>query len=164
MIVKTLVVGALQTNCYIVTKNNQTIIIDPGEEYEKIKKEIQEKNVVGILVTHHHFDHVGALKQLEDDLHLIHNQSITNFEYEVIETPGHTKDSITYYFPKEKTMFTGDFIFQGAIGRMDLGGSPIDMIKSIKKIITYPEDITIYPGHGPSSTLKEEIPRLKEYI
>lgn len=63
MNIKTIPVGILQTNCYILTKNNQTLIIDPGDEPEKIKNEINTK-VIGILVTHYHFDHVGALDQI----------------------------------------------------------------------------------------------------
>jgi len=58
-------VGYLQANCYILTKDNKSIIIDPGAELEKILKHCKEKNIVGILITHHHFDHIGALKELK---------------------------------------------------------------------------------------------------
>lgn len=75
MQIELLKVGELRTNCYIVTKNNQTIIIDPGDEYEKIKEVCQNKKIVGIFVTHHHFDHIGALKQLEEFYHVTHNTS-----------------------------------------------------------------------------------------
>lgn len=62
MIIDKVVVGPLAENCYIVTKNEKTIIIDPGDEGKKIIDVAKDKNVVGVLITHHHFDHIGALK------------------------------------------------------------------------------------------------------
>ena len=57
---------------------------------------------------------------------------------------------------EDKVIFTGDFLFAGSIGRTDLGGSDVDMKKSLEKIKKYDKDIVIYPGHGPSSTLDIE--------
>ena len=83
--------------------------------------------------------------------------NISNFNFKVIYTPGHSNDSISFYFPNEKVMFTGDFLFEGTIGRVDLPtGSEKDMFYSLQLIKKYPEDILIYPGHGEVSTLKEE--------
>ena len=68
------------------------------------------------------------------------------------------------YFKNEKVMFTGDFLFYRSIGRTDLDtGSDIDMIKSLEKISKYPDDIVIYPGHGPKSTLGREKNNFKYY-
>ncbi len=62
-------------------------------------------------------------------------------------------------------MFTGDFIFYGTIGRMDLpSGSKRDMEHSLEKIKDYPLDIKIYPGHGAPSTLQREVPHFYEYL
>ena len=157
MKIKQIVVGDLEENCYVIQKNGYAIIIDPGEEAEKIEKEIEGCSLVGILLTHHHFDHVGALCYFEQKYHLKHNTKIEEFFYEVIPTPGHSKDSVTFYFPQDKVMFTGDFLFQGTIGRMDFeGGSQEDMFHSLQKIKKYPDEITIYPGHGPKSNLGQE--------
>lgn len=158
MHIKKILVGELQTNCYIVTRNEKTIIIDPGDEFKKIIFHCQNKNVVGILVTHHHFDHIGALKQLEKHYNLTHNQkNIEGFSYTILKNPGHTKDSISFYFPNEKILFSGDFIFYQSIGRCDLeGGNFKEMQESIKLILNYPKKITIYPGHGPSTSLEKE--------
>ncbi len=164
MQIELLKVGELRTNCYIVTKNNQTIIIDPGDEYEKIKEVCQNKKIVGIFVTHHHFDHIGALKQLEEFYHVTHNTS-TIWDLEIIPCPGHAKDLICFYFKEDNVLFSGDFIFYHTIGRCDLEGSNWQaMQKSIENIITYPQDIIIYPGHGNPTTLKEELPLLKQYL
>ena len=74
-------------------------------------------------------------------------------KFDVIYTPGHTDDSITFYFEKEKVMFVGDFIFKGSIGRLDFGGNETDMKNSLKLIKKYPDDIIIYPGHNESTIL-----------
>ena len=151
-------VGDLKANCYIVTKEEKALLIDPGDEPEKIEKHLEGLELVGILLTHAHFDHIGALSYFEEKYNLKHNENNTSFfNYEVIKTPGHSKDSITFYFPIEKVMFTGDFLFQGTIGRMDLpGGNTQEMKESLKKISTYEDSITIYPGHGLSSILGVE--------
>ncbi|MCI8394887.1 MAG: MBL fold metallo-hydrolase [Bacilli bacterium] len=157
--------GPLQANCYLVTKNNQTIIIDPGSEANKILELCSKKNIVGILVTHHHFDHIGALKELENHFKIVHNQKVPSFSYQTISNPGHSKDSISFYFEQEKVLFSGDFIFEHNIGRCDLeGGNWYEMQKSIQNILKYSDDITIYPGHGTQTTLKEERAYLQKYL
>lgn len=162
---ETLVVGQLQANCYVITKNDKSIIIDPGDEAEKIINFCKDKNVVGVLITHSHFDHVGALKEIEDNFNIRVNNVKEDFGYEVIKTPGHTSDSVTYYFPLEKIMITGDFLFEGSIGRMDLPtGSVSDMQKSLDIISKYDNEIKIYPGHGNASVLGREKQYFNYYI
>lgn len=165
MQIKCIPVGALQANCYIVSKESKGILIDPGDEYKKIEDELKGLELVGIFLTHNHFDHVGALSYFEEKYGLQHNGKTKEFFYEIIKTPGHSKDSLTFYFPQEKIMFTGDFLFQGTIGRMDLpGGSEKEMQESLEKIEKYEDDIKIYPGHGPSSMLGNEKRLFKYYF
>ena len=66
MDIETLVVGELQENCYVCTIGNNTFIVDPGDEVEKIIDACKKKNVKEILVTHYHFDHIGALDKLKE--------------------------------------------------------------------------------------------------
>lgn len=154
MEINSVVVGPLDTNCYILNNNGKVIIIDPGDEKDKIINEVNGE-VVGIIITHHHFDHVGAMEEIKnyykvnvyDYSNLKENNKIDNFEFKMVRTPGHTDDSITIYFEKEKIMFVGDFIFYGSIGRTDLGGNISDMKKSIESILLYDDDIKLYPGH-----------------
>ena len=164
MDVKRVIVGELQTNCYIIEKDDECIIIDPGAEYLKIEQSINKK-IVGIIVTHHHYDHIGALNYFEEEYkipvydykNLFEGKNkIGKFKFEVIVTPGHTDDSISIYFEEVNILFTGDFIFYHSIGRTDLPtGNYSDMKKSIEKIKKY-DNIDIYPGHGKITTLKEE--------
>lgn len=157
MNVKILKLGSLKTNCYILEKNGEVLIIDPASDAKLIINECRDYKVVGILVTHHHFDHVGALEELEKFYNLEHNTHNNSFNYEIIKTPGHASDSLSFYFKNDKMMFTGDFLFYHTIGRCDLETSNInDMKESLKRIEKYPDDIIIYPGHGKSSILGEE--------
>ena len=110
MNIKKVVVGDLETNCYILENDNECLIIDPGAEAEKIDAKIYKK-VVGIIITHSHFDHIGEVSYFSEKYdalvydynNLIQGKNkIRSFEFDVIYTPGHTKDSITIYFEKEK--------------------------------------------------------------
>lgn len=166
MQIEKVVVGRLEENCYILKKDHCCLIIDPGDEFEKIEKQIGNDKVEGVLLTHHHFDHVGALKQVLEkyhtnlyDFHTLQEKEyhLGSFTFEVVFNPGHTMDSISFYFQEEKVMFVGDFIFLESIGRCDLeGGSFIEMKKSIEKLKEYKENITLYPGHGEKTTLEYE--------
>ncbi len=166
MEVKTIVTGVLEENCYLLISDKNAIIVDPGDHFEIIKNAYQNYHISAILITHHHFDHIGALQQVKEDTHaqvleyphLEEKQyQIGPFSFEVIFTKGHSKDSVTYYFKEYNCMFVGDFIFQNSIGRMDLeGGNEEEMIQSIERIKTYPSNTILYPGHGPSTTLQEE--------
>lgn len=163
MNIKCIKVGYLRCNCYLIEKQDEYLLIDPGDDLEKIEELIKDKNIKGILTTHSHFDHIASLDDLVEnynyksyDLNNLKEgiNTIGNFSFEVIKTFGHTMDSICFYFSDEKIIFTGDFLFKGTIGRCDLIESDYkEMLKSIEKIKKYPDDITIYPGHGLKTNL-----------
>ena len=163
MIIKTVKVGYLETNCYILIKEKNALIIDPGDEYNKIYEYIKDLNIEAILITHHHFDHVGALDKFKNieiiDYNLEEKEyQIDKFKFEIIKTPGHTEDSISFYFKEENIMFVGDFVFENTIGRTDLEtGNIKNMNSSIQKLKTYPIETILYPGHGNSTTLEKEL-------
>ena len=74
-----------------------------------------------------------------------------------ISTPYHTIGSVCYYIPSSNILFTGDFLFKGSVGRCDLPtGTPRTLNSSMSKLLKLPDITKIYPGHGPSSSLKEE--------
>ncbi|MDD3241543.1 MAG: MBL fold metallo-hydrolase [Bacilli bacterium] len=166
MKISRVVVGELEENCYILEKNNHALVIDPGAEYFKIKESLKNYILDGILITHNHFDHVGALNELleiykvksynMDNLKEGIN-TVGNFTFDVTYNKGHTSDSISFFFEEINSMFVGDFIFQRTIGRWDLPtGSELDMVKSIEEIKKRDNDIILYPGHGPETVLGYE--------
>lgn len=81
-----------------------------------------------------------------------------NEKLEVIHTPGHTPGGICLYSTRKKVCFTGDTLFYGSIGRTDLpGGSYKTLLKSLKeKVIKLPDEVVVYPGHGPESSIGKE--------
>ena len=91
MQVNRLVVGDLETNCYILINNNKCLIIDPGDEYEKIKNEVSNKEVVGVIITHHHFDHIGALNYFNKSL-ILDKSNLEELEKKKAEACGKNFD------------------------------------------------------------------------
>lgn len=166
MEVRKIKVGYLQTNCYILIQNGNCIVIDPGDQYYSIEDQMGDNNLVAILITHRHPDHIGALDKLREtynapvyDISNLEERRyiIADFEFQVIYTKGHTDDSISFYFYNYNFMFTGDFLFYHSIGRTDLEtGNMDEMKRSILKIKEYSDRIKVYPGHGESTNLGEE--------
>lgn len=167
MDIKTVITGYLDENCYILIKNGTCLVVDPGDDYQKIKDVIGDNKVIGVLITHSHFDHIGALRNFlvkrsikifkKSNLAENKDYQIGDFKFEVIYTPGHSKDSVTFYFKEENIMFIGDFVFKESIGRTDLpGGSDEEMKNSIQKLITYEDNIELYPGHYDKTTIGYE--------
>ena len=85
--------------------------------------------------------------------------SLRDDELEVIHAPGHSPGSICFYCAKQKFIIGGDVLFQNSIGRTDLPyGSHEDLVRNIKeKLFILPEDVKVYPGHGPETTIGSEI-------
>lgn len=166
MEIKTIITGVLDENCYVLINDKECLVIDPGDDYPKIKEVVGANKVLGVLITHSHFDHIGALRNFltKRSIKIFKKSSLTenkytigNFNFECLYTPGHSKDSVSFYFKDEKAMFVGDFIFKESVGRSDLPGGDINELKeSLEKIKKYDDDITLYPGHGEKTTLKYE--------
>ena len=113
------------------------------------------------MITHYHPDHIGALDYFDCPIYDNNlgekEYEIGPFKFEIIKTYGHTTDSVTYYFKNDKVMFTGDFLFEKTVGRWDFETGDYEQMKtSILKIKKYPDDITIYPGHGNTTNLGYE--------
>lgn len=159
-------VGSYLCNCYLIDNGYECLLVDPGDDYLDILEFISGKNIIGILLTHSHFDHVGCVEKLikEFDYPVYSNENLQEgsfnlgtFSLEVIKTYGHTLDCLSFYFREDKIMFTGDFLFYRTIGRCDFIESDYNaMLESLVKISKYADDIVIYPGHGKCSVLGEE--------
>lgn len=75
----------------------------------------------------------------------------------VLAVPGHTPGGLAFYCPEQKFIITGDSLFRGSIGRTDLGGDQATLVSSIRsKLLTLPDDTTVIPGHGPTTTIGAE--------
>lgn len=185
MNITTLPLGLYQTNCYILTHGDRCLVIDPGDEAEKVLTFLQRQGLIleAILLTHGHFDHVGAVKTLaaETDCRVFLCQqelslpgamtagplfytdfykegdrlTLAGLEFEVLHTPGHTPGSVCLRFGEH--LFSGDTLFAGSCGRTDFpGSSPADMIRSLSRLAQLEEHLKVYPGHGGSTTIGEE--------
>ncbi len=175
IIVRRVVVGPIETNCYLVsdkeTKDTlgrsptgEAVIIDPGDEPGKIFNAIKEENLKPkfILLTHKHPDHTGALKTVSDAFGIKRVSvkdgdvlRLGDLEIKVIATPGHSSDS--FCFVVKENIFSGDTLFKGGIGRTDLEGGDFGQIqKFLKRLMEFPDNFKVFPGHGSETTIGEE--------
>ena len=187
MQVTRLPLGVYQTNCYIIHEENSTscCVLDPGGEAKKILEFMSNRNLMldAILLTHGHFDHVGAVKELQEatgckvylcteDLsmpakwtagELFYTDSygegdeldFAGLHIRVLHTPGHTPGSVCLIV--EDSIFSGDTLFASSCGRTDLpGGDGEVILTSLRRLAELKEDYTVYPGHSASTKLSRE--------
>ncbi|MBN1104026.1 MAG: MBL fold metallo-hydrolase [Deltaproteobacteria bacterium] len=177
-----LVVGPYQANCYILgsKETGEGLVIDPGDDVMHIAKEIAHHGlrIRHILITHGHFDHTGGVSELRritkapvlihpldapglglpPDGHLYEGQQIPlgNYTLSVIHTPGHSPGGVCFHAPG--AVFTGDSLFAGSVGRTDFpGGDHRRLIQGVmEKVFPLGDDLRVYPGHGPATTIGTE--------
>jgi hydroxyacylglutathione hydrolase len=218
--VRMFTVGPVQENAYIVRASNTSasaVMVDPGDEPERLLQAAQELGVSieGILITHCHFDHIGAVapvaratgapvwcpeweRPLLSDImrwvppgfgpfenyepeHTVkggERVQVAGMEFDVVSTPGHSPGHVTYVLESAAgeqgeisgrgttagaggapLLLSGDVLFQGSVGRVDLpGGDWHTLERSIAELIRrYPSQTTVYPGHMGVTTLGREL-------
>jgi glyoxylase-like metal-dependent hydrolase (beta-lactamase superfamily II) len=198
--VRMLTVGPLQENAYLLRPagGERALLVDPGEEADRLLGVIDELGVTldAILLTHTHFDHVGAVAavaratgapvyvpELERDVLANINDYVrfpgfgpfesyeaeetvaggerlhlAGLDIDVLFTPGHSPGHVTYGVDGEDALFSGDVLFQGSVGRVDLpGGDWPTLQASIDSLLErYDDDTRVHPGHMGLTTLGAE--------
>ncbi len=87
---------------------------------------------------------------------------VADLKFSALHTPGHTEGSTCFYLESENVLFSGDVIFRGSTGRWDLpGGDREQMERSLERVMTLPPATKVYPGHGASKTIADELPTLR---
>ena len=180
--IHTLTLGMYQTNTYIIHEENSKAccVIDPGYQADAILRKVESLGLTldAILLTHGHFDHVGAVKDLAADTDcrvflcaddallppmftagkLYYTDTYTEgsilniagLYIHVLHTPGHTPGSVCLLI--DDVIFSGDTLFEGSCGRTDIGGDWVTIQKSMKRLAAMEADFTVYPGHGDATT------------
>jgi glyoxylase-like metal-dependent hydrolase (beta-lactamase superfamily II) len=199
--VRMFTVGPLQENCYIVRAKDseRAVVVDPGEEPQRLLDALQAlgiSTVEAILLTHTHFDHVGAVAplaratgapvycpELERDVlanimdyvlwpgigpyesyeadELVRGGEtleLAGLTFDVRFTPGHSPGHVTYSVRGENALLSGDVLFQGSVGRVDLpGGDWATLLASIESLMAeFPAETAVYPGHMGITSLGQE--------
>lgn len=187
MKIRKIPVGMLQENCYFVSdENGETAVIDPGDEADRLLGLLQSGGLTPrcILLTHGHFDHVGAAAALAERyacpvyLHeadwalparltggaLPQTRALREgdelavgaLRFRVLETPGHSAGSVSLLCGD--ALFSGDTIFAGGSwGRTDFpGGSEPALRASLRRLAALPPQTRVFPGHGPETTIAAE--------
>jgi glyoxylase-like metal-dependent hydrolase (beta-lactamase superfamily II) len=200
MDVRMFTVGPVAENAFLVRRDgaDRALLVDPGDEAPRLQAAIDELGVTveAILVTHCHFDHVGAVAPLAratgapvfcpagevevlrnvmdyvpwpgfgpfeswDPEHTVEGGerlALAGLQIEVLSTPGHSPGHVTYAIEAEGMLFSGDVLFQGSVGRVDLpGGDWPTLAASIATLLERFDDATVvHPGHMGLTTLGAE--------
>ena len=191
--------GPIGTNGYVVRAERdaaEAVVVDPGGDAETLLHELARARATcaGILVTHCHWDHIGAVADLGEatgapvymsdlesrvlerpseffpdvevrpytpDVKLDGGEEIdlAGISFQVLNVPGHSPGHLAFY--AEGCLFSGDVLFAGSVGRVDLPFGDWDtLIESLRTLFErFPPETTVYPGHGPTTTLGAELQR-----
>jgi glyoxylase-like metal-dependent hydrolase (beta-lactamase superfamily II) len=192
--------GPIGTNCYVIRAGRrapEAVVVDPGAEAPRLQRELeaQKASCAAILITHGHWDHLGAVADLAEatgalvymaeeervlledvnsftpigielrpytpDVLLQGDESLdlAGVSFETLRVPGHSPAHLAYY--ADGCLFSGDVLFQGSVGRTDLPGGDWDtLVESIRQLAErYPPGTVVYSGHGPETTLGDELTR-----
>jgi hydroxyacylglutathione hydrolase len=189
--------GPIGTNCYIVRTvgSEEAVVVDPSGDPAEIRLSLARLGArcVAVLVTHGHWDHIGALAELAEgtgspvyapagdrDLIVRVNErtppgvhirphepehelaggetvELAGVSFEVLFVPGHSPGHLA--FAADGSLFSGDVLFAGSVGRTDMPGQDWDtLMASIRRLVDrFPPETIVHSGHGPETTIGREL-------
>ncbi|WP_457637965.1 MBL fold metallo-hydrolase [Oceanithermus sp.] len=197
MEIRSLELGPLEARAYLVWREPaRAVLLDPGAEPEKLLAWVEgfAVELEAVLLTHAHFDHVGAVAAVVEKRHLpvyLHPRALPVYRraaasaarwgfaipqppeeplvaleegslnlgpgFTVLHLPGHCPGHVAFYQPEAGTVFSGDVLFAGGVGRWDIPSADREeLVASINKLFGLPDETIVYPGHGPETTLAAE--------
>jgi glyoxylase-like metal-dependent hydrolase (beta-lactamase superfamily II) len=201
LVVDRYVLGPVQTNCYVVRAERgarEAVVVDPGADAAQLRLELARigATCAAILITHTHFDHIGAVADLAEasgaPVHVPQGEAavlaradeiyrgygvivrpwsdvvpvagdeeldLGGIAWQTLSVPGHSPDHVAYY--ADGNLFSGDVVFQGGVGRVDLPGGDWDtLLESIRTLADrFPPETVVHSGHGGATTLGDELAR-----
>jgi hydroxyacylglutathione hydrolase len=186
VVIKRFVSSPNETNTYLLIEGNEATVIDVANSYNDVKNMLDElgASLKYILITHGHLSHINSVpivkknlggmlclhksdadllkeadSNLEPDILAKDNDSLKfgNTVIKILHTPGHTLGSLCFHIREVKALFTGDTLLKGEFGEIRGPHSMGLMLRSLKRLNSViPPKTTIYPGHGPMTTMSKE--------
>ena len=183
----------VDNNVWLIGTDTEVLVIDAAHDATIIAAAVGARRLLAIACTHAHDDHVSAAPALSALLSapvLLHGDDrvlwdlahphrppdgeitdggvlhVAEVDLHAVATPGHSPGGVCYYSPQLEAVFTGDTLFQGGPGATGRSFSDFPtIIASIsERLLTLPSHTTVYPGHGPATTISAETPHLEEWV
>ncbi|MGX1773096.1 MBL fold metallo-hydrolase [Nocardia brasiliensis] len=182
----------VDNNVWLIGDDRDVLVVDAAHDADAIAAAVGARNVVAILCTHGHNDHVTVAPELSARLDapiLLHpgddplwrmthpdvdyrsladtpRITVADIDIDILHTPGHSPGSVSLHVPAAAALFTGDTLFSGGPGATGRSYSDFDtIIDSIRdRLLTLPEETTVHTGHGDSTTIGTEKPALADWI
>ncbi len=182
----------VDNNVWLVGDDVHVVVIDAAHDAEAIMRAVDDREVLAILCTHAHDDHVNAAPEVADAsgapilLHpddtvlwkMVHGTrqpdgvlydgqviEVGAHQLHVMHTPGHAPGAVTLYAPGRRVLFSGDTLFRGGPGATGRSYSDFPTILTSigERLLELPPETVVYPGHGESTTIGEEAADFEEW-
>ena len=184
----------LENNVWIVGDDREVIVIDPAHDAVRIAAAVAGRRVTAVLLTHGHNDHIGAARDFahlvgapriwlnpadrmlwdvvfpevapDAEVHDGDVFEVAGGTLRALHTPGHSPGSTCYYLESERTLFSGDTLFNGGPGATGRSYSdfPTIITSITDRLLCLPSDVRVLTGHGESTSIGAEAPHRAEWI